>query len=187
MLTNEIFKSVILTATALTIAVISGGQSIQTVPPMESPRIVIKKNQRRLQIFDGEKLSKTYKIALGFAPDGGKQTEGDGKTPEGKFYVFVKNAKSKFYLSLGLSYPNVEAARRGLEDEIISREEHDAILEAIEQKKMPPPQTALGGEIYIHGGGIAADWTKGCVALRNEEMQEIYDASPVGAEVVIEE
>ena len=152
---------------------------------MENPRIVIKKNQRRLQIFDGEKLIKTYKIALGFAPHGGKQTEGDGRTPEGKFYVFTKNAESKFYLSIGLSYPNVEAARRGLEDEIISREEHDAIFEAVREKKMPPQKTALGGEIYIHGGGIADDWTDGCVALRNEEIQEIFKLIPVGADVWI--
>ncbi len=50
---------------------------------------------------------------------------------------------------------------------------------------MPPQKTALGGEIYIHGGGIEKDWTKGCVALRNEEMKEIFDAIPVGAKVKI--
>ena len=110
---------------------------------------------------------------------------GDGKTPEGEFYVFAKNARSKFYLSLGLSYPNIKAAERGLKDEIISREEYDAILEAIKEKRTPPQKTALGGEIYIHGGGIETDWTKGCIALRNGEMKEIFELISVGAKVKI--
>ncbi|MDQ2745655.1 MAG: L,D-transpeptidase family protein [Acidobacteriota bacterium] len=89
---------------------------------MENPRILITKKQRRLQIYDGEKLVKEYEIALGFNAEGDKRIEGDGKTPEGKFYVFTKNAQSKFYLSLGLSYPNIEAATRGWREKIISRE-----------------------------------------------------------------
>lgn len=184
---GNLLKSIFLTVFVLTIALISFGQIRQSMPPMETPRIVIKKQKRLLQIFDGENLIKEYKIALGFAPRGDKQTEGDGKTPEGKFYVFTKNAESKFYLSLGLSYPNIEAAKRGLREKVISQEEHDAIINAIEQKQMPPQKTALGGEIYIHGGGIQNDWTEGCVALRNEEIQEIYEAIPVGAEVQISE
>ena len=177
----------ILTVTVLTIAVISVGQNTQTMLPMENPRIEIKKKLRRLKIFDGDKLIKTYKIAVGFAPNGDKRVEGDGKTPQGKFYVFTKNANSKFYLSLGLSYPNIEAATRGLQEKVISKEEYDAIIEAIGQKKMPLQKTALGGEIYIHGGGIRDDWTNGCIALRDEEIREIYDAIPVGAEVFVSE
>ena len=83
-------------------------------------------------------LIKTYKIALGFEPTGDKEIEGDGKTPEGDFYIFTKNSESKFYLSLGVSYPNIEDAKRGLENELITQEEHDAILKAINEKKMPP-------------------------------------------------
>ncbi len=162
-------------------------QNREITPLFENPRIVIQKNQRLLQIFAGETLVKEYKIALGFAPVGDKSTEGDGRTPEGKFYIFTKNPESKFYLSLGLSYPNIEAARRGLRDQIISREEFDAIELAINEKRMPPQKTALGGEIYIHGGGVETDWTQGCVALKNEEIKEIFDAIPVGAEVEIEE
>ncbi len=154
---------------------------------MKKPRIEIKKSERRLQLFDGEVLIKTYKMVIGFSPHGDKRTEGDGKTPTGKFYVFTKNPKSKFYLSMGLNYPNSEAAERGLREKIISNDEYDAILEAIAHKKMPPQKTALGGEIYIHGGGVRDDWTKGCIALRDEEMREIYEAIPVGAEVLISE
>ena len=176
-----LFVSIVLNACMNT------AQNREITPLLENPRIVIKKNQRLLQIFDGEQLVKEYKIALGFAPDGDKFSEGDGRTPEGKFYVFTKNPESKFHLSLGLSYPNIEAARRGLKDKIISREEFEAIESAINEKRMPPPKTALGGEIYIHGGGVETDWTQGCVALKNEEIKEIFDAIPVGAEVVINE
>ncbi len=149
--------------------------------------IVVNKNERRLQIFDGGTLTANYPIALGFAPRGDKCIESDGKTPEGKFYVCAKNVESKFHRSLGLNYPNDEAARRGLKDGIISPAEYDAIVEANRNQKMPPQKTALGGEIYIHGGGIETDWTKGCIALGNDEMQEIYEAIPIGAEVFISE
>ena len=162
-------------------------QNRQNAPSTKNQHILIKKNQRLLQILDGEQIVKEYKIALGFAPDGDKTIEGDGKTPEGKFYVFTKNPESKFHLSIGLSYPNIEAAQRGLNDQIISKEEFDAIELAIKERRMPPQKTALGGEIYIHGGGNQTDWTQGCVALKNEEVKEIFDAIPVGAEVEIRE
>jgi lipoprotein-anchoring transpeptidase ErfK/SrfK len=73
-----------------------------------------------------------------------------------------------------------------LREGIITREEYDSIVKAINAKEMPPQNTALGGEIYIHGGGIEADWTAGCTALANEDMKEIFDAIPVGTEVKIE-
>jgi murein L,D-transpeptidase YafK len=153
---------------------------------LENPRLVIKKNERLLQIFEGERLVKTYEIVLGFAPAGDKEFEGDGKTPEGEFYVFVKNDKSKFYLSLGVSYPGIDDAKRGLAENVITREEHDAIVEAIGKKQMPPQNTRLGGEIYIHGGGTRKDWTQGCIALGNEEMKELFEAIPLGAPLRIE-
>jgi murein L,D-transpeptidase YafK len=152
---------------------------------IENPRLVVKKGERKLEVYDAEKLLKTYKIVLGFTPEGDKEIEGDGKTPLGEFYVFTKNEKSKFYLSLGLSYPSIEDAERGLRENIISREEHDAIVAAVGEKKMPPQNTKLGGEIYIHGGGTEKDWTWGCVALKDEEMKEIFDAVPLGATVSI--
>lgn len=155
------------------------------LPKLNKPRLVIRKNDRRLQVFDHEKLVKTYKIALGFAPVGDKEREGDGKTPEGEFYVFTKNDRSRFYLSIGLSYPNAEDAARGLRENLISPAEHDEILKAVAEKRKPPPKTALGGEIYIHGGGREGDWTQGCVALTNEEIKELFDAIPIGAAVLI--
>lgn len=152
---------------------------------IENPRIVVHKNARTLELFDGETLVKSYKIALGKTPVGDKEIEGDGKTPEGKFYVFTKNAKSKFQLSLGLSYPSQEDADRGLGAKLITKSEHQTILEAIAKKKMPPQNTKLGGEIYIHGGGTDGDWTQGCVALKNEDMRDLFDIIPVGMAVEI--
>ncbi len=153
---------------------------------IENPRIVVSKSERILQIFDGDKLVKSYRIVLGFAPEGDKEIEGDGKTPLGNFYVFTKNDKSKFYLSLGLSYPSINDAERGLHENLISQSEYDAIVSAINKKKMPPQNTKLGGEIYIHGGSTETDWTHGCVALKNEEMREIFDFVQVGTVVKIE-
>ncbi len=158
----------------------------ETLTKAENPRLVIKKGERVLELFDGENLIKTYKIALGFAPESSKRREGDGKTPEGDFYIFTKNGKSKYYLSLGLSYPNAGDAKRGLRGEIITRREYDAIIKAIEEKRMPPQNTRLGGEIYIHGGGIETDWTRGCAALENKDIKEIFDAVSVGVNVRIE-
>lgn len=161
-------------------------QNSEPPPKPENPRVVIKKEQRVLQLFDGENLVKSYKIALGFAPAGDKRREGDGKTPEGEFYIFTKNERSKYYLSLGLSYPNIKDAERGLQDGIISRKERDAIVKAINKKRMPPQNTGLGGEIYIHGGGVGKDWTWGCAALENRDMKEIFDAVSIGGSIKIE-
>ena len=158
----------------------------ESLAKIENPRVVIKKSQRKLELFDGEKLVKTYKIALGFAPVGDKEKQGDGKTPEGEFYVFTKNDKSKFYLSLGISYPNIEDAARGLEAKLITKTEYDKIVRAVKNKKMPLQNTKLGGEIYLHGGGNSGDWTWGCVALKNEEIKELFDTLTVGTRVKIE-
>jgi murein L,D-transpeptidase YafK len=116
---------------------------------LKEPSLIIRKKARTLELYDGAELSKTYSVALGFAPEGDKEKEGDGKTPEGEFYVFAKNEKSKFHLSLGISYPAKEDAMRGLASGLINKSDHDAIAKAIESRRMPPQKTALGGEIYI--------------------------------------
>jgi murein L,D-transpeptidase YafK len=178
--------AVILVLTGVFIFVLAQKEGLKSLSEVKNPRLVVKKKARLLQIYDDGELIKTYQVALGRTPRGDKRTEGDGKTPEGEFYVFTKNEQSKFYLSLGLSYPNREAAERGWREKIISREEYDEILKAIAEKRMPPQKTALGGEIYIHGGGIETDWTEGCVALPDEEIKEFFAAVPIGATVIIE-
>ena len=154
--------------------------------PLEKPFILIKKSERKLKLYEKGKLIKTYKIALGFEPVGDKETEGDGKTPEGDFYIFTKNSESKFYLSLGISYPNIEDAERGLQSELISTDEKDLITEAITKQEMPLQKTKLGGEIYIHGNGNLTDWTAGCIAMKNSDIKELYDVIAVKTPVRIE-
>jgi murein L,D-transpeptidase YafK len=154
--------------------------------PLRDPKIVVKKAQRQLLLFSAGKLVRTYRIALGLSPSGDKVRAGDRRTPEGEFYIFTKNDKSAFYLSLGLSYPNAAHAERGLRDGLITRAQYDAITRALRAKKAPPQNTHLGGDIYIHGNGAQSDWTWGCVALENEDIRELFDAVSVGTPITIE-
>lgn len=153
--------------------------------PLTAPRIVVKKAERRLFLYDGNKLVKTYRIGLGLSPTGDKVRQGDRRTPEGDFYIFTRNDKSAFYLSLGVSYPNAPHANRGLRDGLISKSQHDTIMRALKLKKTPPQNTGLGGDIYIHGHGAGSDWTWGCVALENDDIRELFNAAPVGTPVTI--
>ncbi len=154
--------------------------------PLVEPRIVVSKAGRLLTLYSGGRVVRAYRVVLGFNPVGDKVKQGDGATPEGEFYVCVKNEKSKFYRSLGLSYPNEEDAGRGLRDGLITRAQHDRIVRAIKERRTPPWDTALGGEIFIHGGGTRGDWTWGCVALENEQAEELFNAVPKGTPVRIE-
>ena len=154
--------------------------------PLTSPRIVVKKTARRLLLYSGSELVRTYRVGLGLSPVGDKARAGDRRTPEGDFYIFTKNSKSAFYLSLGLSYPNAAHAKRGLRDGLITRAQYDEIMRALQAKRRPPQNTALGGDIYIHGNGARSDWTWGCVALENEEIRELFDVVKVGMTVTIE-
>ena len=153
--------------------------------PLNEPRIVVYKSERRLELYSDGRLVRIYRIGLGLNPVPDKVRQGDRATPEGDFYVFTKNDKSAYYLSLGISYPNIEDAQRGLRDGLISRAEHDAIVKAIKKKATPPQRTALGGDIYIHGNGASSDWTWGCVALENEDIKELFAAVSVGTPVSI--
>ena len=153
--------------------------------PIKNPRIVVYKKARKLELYSDKTLVRSYRVGLGFNPVADKQREGDGATPEGDFYVFVKNDKSAYYLSLGVSYPNVEDAERGLRDGLITRAQYQSIVDAHRGKKAPPQYTKLGGLIYIHGNGASSDWTLGCVALENEDMKELFDSVAVGTPVMI--
>lgn len=164
----------------------SGPNRLPLKLPLVSPRIVIRKGARELTLFDGARAVRVYRVGLGFDPEGDKARQGDGRTPEGSFYVCVKNSKSRYYRSLGLSYPSEGHAVRGLRGGIITRAQHDQIMSALEAKARPPWDTALGGEIFIHGHGSRSDWTLGCVALEDGDMKELFDATPKGTPVVVE-
>ena len=177
----------------LILAVLTSSLMSQTQNPnfesdishLKDPLIVVKKSKRKLELYDDKRLVRSYKMVLGFEPAGDKEVEGDGRTPEGEFYVFTKNAESRFHLSLGISYPAPDDANRGIVNKLITSEEADAIAQATANGEMPPQKTALGGEIYIHGGGTDNDWTDGCVALKDEEITELFNAVPVGTKVRI--
>jgi murein L,D-transpeptidase YafK len=106
--------------------------------PLVKPRIVVKKSQRQLLLFSEDRLVRTYHVGLGLNPSGDKVKEGDRRTPEGDFYIFTKNDKSAFYLSLGISYPNAAHAQRGVRDGLITRGEYDAIVRALRSGKALP-------------------------------------------------
>ena len=153
--------------------------------PLSEPRVIVEKGARRLRLYAGGELVRVRRIALGFTPEGDKVRQGDGRTPEGDYAVCMKNPKSNFYLSLGLTYPNADDAERGLRDGLITRAQHKSITSALAAGRCPPWNTALGGEIFIHGGGTGRDWTFGCVALENPEIKELFDTLPAGTPVSI--
>jgi len=112
------------------------------IAELNDPGIVVKKGERRLELYDGDEFIKAFTIVLGSAPDGDKNVEGDGRTPVGDFYIFTKNPESKFHLSLGISYPDGRAAERGLGSGLIDEAEYDAIRQAIAERSMPPQRSA---------------------------------------------
>ena len=144
-------------------------------------KILIEKGKRRLTLLDDQGAALCVcPVALGFAPEGPKEQAGDGKTPEGAYFVCLKKM-GKYGPSLGVSYPNADDARRMHAD--------DALIQCIRKRtalgQRPPWGTALGGEIYIHGGGTATDWTAGCIALSDADAQALLDAVPLGTEIEI--
>lgn len=134
-------------------------------------RIEVWKSARKLAVYRGKALLKTYRVALGRNPQGHKQREGDGRTPEGRYTIDFLKPKSTYYRGLRISYPN--AADR----------------ESARRRGVP-----LGGLIYIHGLGrfasvgarhVESDWTEGCIALTNEEMDELWSLVQLGTVVDI--
>ncbi len=155
-----------------------------SLPVLGRPGILVDKSERSLTVYDGSRPVAVFPAAVGAAA-GDKRREGDRRTPEGRFYVCLKNPESKYVLSLGLSYPGIEDARRGLRDGLISAGEYDAIVSAVRAGKPPPWNTALGGEIMIHGKRNGGRGTLGCVALEDEAIRTLYPRIPVGTPVLI--
>ena len=135
--------------------------------------VLVEKGARKLTLMNGKKVIATYTIALGGSPEGPKRCQGDGKTPEGHYTIVGRNLKSSFYRSLRVSYPN----------------EHDK-AEAKAHKCSP------GGDIMIHGlpngrgwfgeSHSLVDWTNGCIAVTNSEMDQIWKMVADGTRVQIE-
>ena len=146
----------------------------------------IQKAKRALRVVCNGEMILDARFALGCCPVGHKQCEGDGRTPEGEYFVCTRNERSKYHLALGLSYPNASDARRGLQAGLIDGQTFAGIVQRLEAGLRPPWDTPLGGFIMIHGGGIESDWTAGCIALPNEHMDALWALCPLGTRVVIE-
>lgn len=135
-------------------------------PPVT--QVVVNKGARQMLLLNGNQVLKAYRVGLGNEPIGTKQFEGDGKTPEGVFHIDRRNPNSEFHLSIGVNYPRPED-----------------IAFAAAQGRDP------GSDIFIHGRGpegnakapLMADWTAGCIAVTDKEIEDIYamvqDDTPV--------
>lgn len=146
-------------------------------------RIVVKKGQRRLRVYREEEVVFSCAIALGGCPIGPKEREGDERTPEGWYEISCKNAQSKYHLSLGISYPNAKDADRALRRGEISEQQCRDIME---KAPCPPWNTPLGGAVFLHGGGVERDWTKGCIAVENSDMEWLFEHIPIGTKIWIQ-
>ena len=154
--------------------------------PLAAPSILVEKSALRLTVFDGDAGVKSYRIAAG-AVRGDKNIEGDQKTPEGDFYICIRKTTghTPYTRSLGLSYPNLEDARRGRREGLITTAQYNTITAAIKSNRKPPWQTKLGGAIMIHGKREGRTGTLGCVALDDADIVELYKRLPLNTPVRI--
>jgi murein L,D-transpeptidase YafK len=159
-------------------------------------RLVIWKSNYTLTVYKGSTPVKTYHVVFGKGyRDGDKKMTGDKRTPEGEFYICTMNPSKRFYKFIGLSYPGLKHAGYGLRDNIITQDEYAMIKKAIEERQQPPWDTPLGGAVGIHGRMLDAsfppqalsreNWTDGCVALNNADMDELYSVVSLGTPVTI--
>jgi murein L,D-transpeptidase YafK len=135
-------------------------------------RVLVEKAARRLTLLSEGKAVRVYDVALGEEPVGPKEREGDGRTPEGLYVIDGRNPQSRYHRSLRISYPGPEDAARAAKLGV-----------------------SPGGDIMIHGlqnglGWIGAlhrthDWTRGCIAVTNDEIEEIWDLVPDGTPIEI--
>lgn len=154
--------------------------------PLAAPEVRVRKQRHEVELWSAGRLVARYPAGLGHRGLADKQREGDHLTPEGSFRVCTRNARSAFHLFLGISYPGPEAAERGLRQGRISAAQQRAILAAARNRGCPPWNTALGGQVGLHGGGSGSDWTWGCIALENQAIEELWLACPLGTVVRID-
>lgn len=150
-----------------------------------SPEIFVYKEKRRLYVIQSGVLVRDYPVGLGSNPVGDKEADSDGRTPEGDFHICQKNPLASSNKALVLDYPDKEHAQAAFFAGILSPPEFKEILLAAERKAVPPWNTKLGGKIYIEPGGAHKDWTDGCIAIYNSDMDELFKIASVGTPVHI--
>lgn len=161
-------------------------------------KIVILKEKQILELHQNGKPVRTYRVCLGTNPLGSKRVLGDAKTPEGEYSICYKSTTSRFHRFLGISYPSVADTQTAFEEGLISLHKRDTIVESLKSGKAAW-DTELGGWVGIHGYPTDAyerkwvtllypkpdNWTDGCIAMWNFEIEELFSRVSLGTPVVI--
>ena len=157
--------------------------------------LVVSRSTHTLYVKRGSHVLKRYKVALGSGGRQAKMREGDGRTPTGKYKIMQIRDSDRFHLFMQLNYPNIQDAKRALIEKEITKAEYNVVLDAHIFGVQPPKNLVLGGAIGIHGIGLESqekikihqniDWTEGCIALRNAEVEELSQYVKVGTEIHI--
>lgn len=161
------FRIIVAIALAVVLTGCAQDSRFKTYDGPEVTKIQVFKESRRMYLFHGDQVLRAFDIDLGRVPEGHKQVSGDGRTPEGYYYIDRRNPNSAFHLSIGISYPRPQDV-------------------AVARSLGADP----GGDIFIHGdpnGQVMdrADWTEGCIAVTNEEMEDIYAMVRNGTPIAI--
>ncbi|MBM4366469.1 MAG: L,D-transpeptidase family protein [Deltaproteobacteria bacterium] len=151
---------------------------------------LVAKAERTLAVYEGDQLvdGTCFSTQLGPGGDDGPKTRrGDLKTPEGWYRLTHRNPNSSYYRSLGVSYPNADDVTRSLAEGAITEDTAASLRASIARGQRASQGTAMGGDIFIHGNpwGSPFDWTLGCVAVMNDEMDVLYRLGDPGTSVII--
>jgi murein L,D-transpeptidase YafK len=160
----------------------------------EDQWILVNTDAHTLSVFEGKNLNHFYpRIALGRGGAADRRKQGDGTTPTGEFQVAWINRSSTFDIFFGLNFPNEEHTERAYQRRLIDIDTYYSLRAALAEGRLPPQNTPLGGQIGIHGLGSGDptihrkfDWTRGCIALTNEEIEQLAAWIQVGTRVVIQ-
>jgi murein L,D-transpeptidase YafK len=172
------------------VGAVGTAQGEEYAPPARPgpPTIEIWKAKRHMELRQGDRVLREFRIVLGAAPSHAKERRGDHRTPVGRYYITGKKT-SRFHRFLALSYPNVEDAERGYHRGLIDAGQWADIYFANLRGDTPTAQSALGGMVGIHGFGgrpyLPIDWTEGCIAISNDDVEYLYQVVSVGTPVII--
>ncbi len=158
--------------------------------------LIVDRSEHRLYVKKNGHTLQSFKVALGSTRKA-KQYNGDRATPTGSYKVQLVRDSDTFHKFIQINYPNMNDAKRGLKKKLITKHQYQSILNAHTYGRMPPQNTELGGSIGIHGIGHEtdekieihemSDWTKGCIAIRNSEIEQLSRYIEVGTPIQIVE
>ncbi|WP_297811496.1 L,D-transpeptidase [uncultured Methylophaga sp.] len=165
------------------------------VAAMGDYKLLIKRSEQRLVVKKDDQVVRSFHVALGSGGSQAKAEVGDRRTPKGDYHIVQVRDSDRFHMFIQLDYPSVRDAINALKAKRISKQEYRDILDAHIYGRLPPQNTRLGGAIGIHGIGIEtknkleihqlANWTQGCIALRNNEVEQLASYITKGTMVTI--